>query len=72
MGMLNDLGYSVRHHPKEYVRTTAAKSTYLSAEDLPEPVSSLRPFEGDGGLLFRRSVLLEGFDDARDLHGFGY
>ena len=63
VGMLHDYGYSVMIHTKEGVQ--AITNSYLLAEDLlpagPAKPLTLERFEGDAGLLFRQTTLLEGY-----------
>jgi tetratricopeptide (TPR) repeat protein len=61
VGMLHDYGYSVTIHTREGVE--AITRPYLLAEDLPlgRPIDhlNLESFQGDQGLLFRQTTLLE-------------
>ena len=63
VGMLHDYGVSVTTHTKDGVQ--ALTNPYVLAEDViaERPIRYLRltNFEGDSGLLFRQSTLLEGF-----------
>ena len=61
VGMLHDYGFSVTIHTKEGVQATT--NPYLLAEDLlpkqPVPRLNLERFQGDLGVLFRQTTLLE-------------
>jgi tetratricopeptide (TPR) repeat protein len=65
VGMLHDYGFSVTIHTKEGV--DAITNTYLLAADLlPErPLEDLERFDGDLGVLFRQTTLLEGFSSDK-------
>jgi hypothetical protein len=59
-GMLHALGYSVMLHTKENV--AEHKQTYLLSDMLtPMPELGFQEFQGNAGLLFQQSTLLEGF-----------
>ena len=62
VGMQHSDGYSVLIHSLENV--TSVKSTYLTANDAPQNfnLDTPVPFKGSDGELWRRSVLLEGFE----------
>jgi len=69
VGMLHDYGFSVTIHTKEGVH--AITNPYLLAEDLLSEQSpgalTLELFDGDAGLLYRQTTLLEGY--FHDRHG---
>ena len=67
VGMLHDYGFSVTIHSKDGVQ--AITTPYLTSEDLlserPVRPSDLEQFEGDAGLLFRQTTLLEGYSPGK-------
>ncbi len=68
IGMLHPDGYSVSIHTKENV--TGVKSCYLMSDETQPALGlmpRLRPFDGDVGLLFWRSTLLNGFEETGNL-----
>jgi predicted Zn-dependent protease len=67
VGMLHDYGFSVTIHSKDGVQ--AITTPYLTSEDLLSEravrSSDLERFEGDAGLLFRQTTLLEGYSAGK-------
>jgi hypothetical protein len=64
IGMLHKDGFSVTIKGADNV--SELKQTYLTSADLAEEGAdnvNLKLFDGDAGLLYRRSTLLEGFSD---------
>ena len=67
VGMLHDYGFSVTIHSKDGVQ--AITTPYLTSEALLSEravrPSDLEQFEGDAGLLFRQTTLLEGYSPGK-------